>query len=60
MSKKRIRCPKTDKQKYTNNFCLSCRHRSSRNGGDYFGSEYCVIDGKGILLSGYRCTNWER
>lgn len=59
MMNKRIRCPKTDKQEYLNNLCLSCKHRSSRNGGEYFGSEYCVLDGEMILLSGERCTNWE-
>lgn len=60
MTKKRIRCPKTDKKVYVNNFCFTCRHRSSRNGGEYFGTETCVLDGKIILLSANRCTKWEK
>ena len=60
MTEKRIRCPKTDKKRYINNFCLTCRHRSSRNGGKYFGTETCVLDGKIIVLSGNRCTKWEK
>lgn len=60
MTEERVKCPKIDKKRYINNFCLTCRHRSSRNGGEYFGTETCVLDGKMILLSGDRCTKWEK
>ena len=60
MSKKRIKCPKIDKIVHSNNFCLSCKHRSSKNGGEYSETETCVLDGEIILLSEERCTNWEK